>query len=435
MQTKLLNRKRWRTRIELALHKRNACRFSRSTASLGSVEQGVSDSSHDGCTGVCLTKRFISYGRIVASECFEARRITDSALRSTRFTGGRSHGPATIWRRAADSCPRAVPTLASITVPGMSTPTTTMIAPSDLTYIHAGDRTQGHALAFWLDVVSALAVRYEQGAYDSYSARTYWRGQARGWKVAPGLHRRTTDRHQGDLSDGSVVTFCQLLIDGARAIGLYPPSLPTLGDLQLLAYLQHQGAATPLVDFSTDLLTALAMLCFDEGSDSDDGVLLCYRYQPCNAAHVPPFTAATPETAFTANASSQIQLFHPPYATARQRIQRGVFFFSTIDRDNPNSTTGIRITDHTGSIAAYYAQHRCSGPSMTRPHPVAPNACAAIVVPHEHKPPLRDWLRSQHQLDSNYVYPESPALDMHREYIEANRASSPMGSNFGQKLF
>jgi hypothetical protein len=311
-----------------------------------------------------------------------------------------------------------------------------MMTARDLTRLDDGDRSTGDAFAFWIDVVAALAVRYEQGAFDSYHPRTYWRGQSRPWRMSPGLHRRIQNNSQEPLSDQAVVRHSDALIAGARAIGLYPPSVASLGDMQLLAYLQHQGAATPFLDFTTDILTALAVVCFDSAFDDYDGLLVCYRYRPCNAARVPSFTHVAPEDAFGESAAdNMVRLFHAPYLTARQRIQRGVFFSSSLVTDNPNSTLTITIKDHSDAIAGYYREHRSNGPSMLRPHPVNPNECAAIVFPAEHKAPTRDWLKWQHQLDSKYVYPEALALDIHREYIQENSATSPLGSNFGQNLF
>ncbi|OMC41318.1 hypothetical protein A5740_22890 [Mycobacterium sp. GA-1841] len=305
----------------------------------------------------------------------------------------------------------------------------------DLTHVDPERRQLGEAFAHWLDVVASLAIRYEQGAFDSYYPRTYWRGQARGWVLSPGMHRRIAEMSQVPLDDQAVVDTTDYLLAGARAVGLYPPTVSTLGDLQLLAYLQHQGAATPLLDFSTDFLTALAMACFDVTSDEHDGLLLCYRYRPCNASYVPAFTHVTPTVAFSGDGGGSVALFHAPYLTARQRIQRGVFIFSEVVTDNPNATVAVRIGDHSDAIARYYHEHRSMGPSMLREHPVEPGKCAAIVVPRQHKIAIRGWLTSQHQLNDTYVYPEALALDVHRQYISENAATSPLGSNAGRKLF
>ena len=115
---------------------------------------------------------------------------------------------------------------------------------NDLTQIDSRDLGQGKAFAVWIGVVASLALRCEQGAYDSYHPRTYWRGQSQPWKLSPGLHRRIDNHHQGPLSDESVIRFSDALLAGARSIGLYPPSVVSLGDMQLLAYLQHQTTTT-----------------------------------------------------------------------------------------------------------------------------------------------------------------------------------------------
>ncbi|MCT1641329.1 FRG domain-containing protein [Dietzia cinnamea] len=282
----------------------------------------------------------------------------------------------------------------------------------------------------WWTTLISLAFSFTPCAEGDYSPRLFWRGQSSCWQLTPGVHRSLRDtaqwgRGQRRFTDSSIGDEVKTLVNRARGLGVGPDYLTSTTDLQLLAFLQHQGAATPLIDFTSDLLTALAMACFDSTSHQNDGLLFCYKYTPCNANWVPPFTDVDAGAMFerlTGTSSSQVMLYSPPYLTARQRIQRGVFFFSAIDHDNPCSSMRIPF------IRADEAHDR----HLSRGHdgeelsgmPIRSGECLAVKVPSSFKPRLREWLRIQHQLEEDYVYPEPVSLDAHREFIRAASAHS-----------
>lgn len=62
-----------------------------------------------------------------------------------------------------------------------------------------------------------------------------------------------------------------LLVDTRRFVGTHPDLPPGSSDLDILAQLQHHGAATGLIDFTLDPLVVLWFACSD--FDADDGAV------------------------------------------------------------------------------------------------------------------------------------------------------------------
>lgn len=302
------------------------------------------------------------------------------------------------------------------------------IESAHLVDLPIGTGLRPEALASWVGIVINLAYRYTRLEHGDYSTRTFWRGQSRPWVLSPGMHRALRDTDQWGLgqnpfNDRSVSSLTRIIINGASALGICPPQLRGITEMQLLAYLQHQGAATPLLDFSSDLMTALAMACFDISNDQDDGVLFCYRYRPSSAAWVRPFINFDAAAVFDNQAAPhQVNLFDPPYLTSRQRIQRGLLLFSTISDENPATTTGIDVMPSSEFLARLSAS-RPDGLSAEE-HPVPESKCVAIRLPASIKVPLREWLRIQHQLDEKYVFPETLSSDAYREFVDSCSAAS-----------
>lgn len=94
-----------------------------------------------------------------------------------------------------------------------------------------------------------------------------YRGQSNAkWQVASSAHRRLTNDHTGKtghrLTGSALVGYLEDLIGKARMRGFFPPELDKeCTDLELLAHLQHHGAATGLIDFTIQPLVALWFAC------------------------------------------------------------------------------------------------------------------------------------------------------------------------------
>lgn len=384
-----------------------------------------------------VTVQQFSQGKSPRTRCRRPRYLDRLLAKSQESTGTAHRG------KISGGPPLALPLATSVPPLGLRAPASDglylvmhtedgLIGTEHLVTISNRTGTDETTISSWINAVAGLAYRYTAESGD-YSTRTFWRGQSRPWVLSPGIHRVLRDTRQWGLgqnpfNDASVSSLTRTILNGARALGICPPQLRGVTDMQLLAYLQHQGAATPLLDFSSDVMTALAMACFDRYNDQHDGVLFCYRYRPNNAAWVRPFTDFDAAAAFGNGASPyQVNLFAPPYLTSRQRIQRGSLLFSAVSGSNAATTTGINIMTRDevdGRLPMTRTQEM-----NANTHPIPDGQCVAIRMPSSIKERLREWLRIQHQLDEKYVFPEPLSSDAYREFVESCSAASLIRSD------
>lgn len=109
----------------------------------------------------------------------------------------------------------------------------------------------------------------------------YWRGQAKiDWMLIPSIVRRIKleERHQNfneEKLDMSVSYWEELLLNNAKKqLYNYDELGRKLNDIELLAKLQHYGAATRLLDFSKNVLISLWFCVSAPSYCNDTGVLI-----------------------------------------------------------------------------------------------------------------------------------------------------------------
>ncbi|WP_083274100.1 FRG domain-containing protein [Exiguobacterium aurantiacum] len=101
----------------------------------------------------------------------------------------------------------------------------------------------------------------------------FWRGQGDiRWPVHSGAYRRLLNSGNKTVSEKDLVFYETALLKRARHRGLGFLEGRRLNDIELLARLQHHGAATRFVDFSKNVLIAL-WFCVDSNKDKT-GLLL-----------------------------------------------------------------------------------------------------------------------------------------------------------------
>lgn len=101
----------------------------------------------------------------------------------------------------------------------------------------------------------------------TWSGDFIYRGQANAdWKLKSGAIRRLEAEWKEYPELSVVMDYIRELIDNAKSLGLeFHGRLEGKScDLKILAELQHNGAATKLLDFSKNILIALWMACSDE---------------------------------------------------------------------------------------------------------------------------------------------------------------------------
>ncbi len=126
-----------------------------------------------------------------------------------------------------------------------------------------------------------------------------WRGhQDIDWKLVPAIYRKMSlDPPFADAEEvaTSVNKETEALIDRARGHRYGYIEGAQMDDLALLALLQHNGAATPLLDVTTDPVVALYFACQPHAVDGDDvdGALLAIDSRTDRMVQ---FEAGAPET-------------------------------------------------------------------------------------------------------------------------------------------
>jgi hypothetical protein len=218
-----------------------------------------------------------------------------------------------------------------------------------------------------------------------------WRGQARhGWQLQPSMFARVS----GPLNASTErIKATEQLIAAARQLKIDRHDGAKLPELALLARLQHQGAATPLLDVSTDFLTALYMATVDAPNSKDDpgdAVLFAIRrpegvIQRYDVRKIGKILTAV-------NHAAQIFHYQPPPVDLRLRIQRGSFLVCPTQYNHLNASLAAStqaalktVIDKSGS------QSRLS------------QVCA-IRIPNEIKPLLARWLENL-GFNTDDIYP------------------------------
>ncbi|GEM_PF-552648 len=179
--------------------------------------------------------------------------------------------------------------------------------------------------------------------YD-YLSPEYWRGQSNiDWHVESTAVRRIkrhiqfnpeTDISKISTLEEQVVQYEQRILNDARAKGFGYRDGRKLADLDLLASLQHYGAATRLIDFSRNTFIALWFAC--QSNPDKYGVLLgadiiigdgisWIKDQSIASLNIEDILS---------HYNDSILIWEPQYLFERMRIQQSIFFFG-VSHDGP----------------------------------------------------------------------------------------------------
>lgn len=105
----------------------------------------------------------------------------------------------------------------------------------------------------------------------------FWRGQSDiGWRIDSGAARRLkNDKNEKKITECHIAYYEQELLKKARkTLFDFDEHNRKLSDFELLAKLQHHGAATRLVDFSKSMLVGLFFCCYNKERLNEYGLLL-----------------------------------------------------------------------------------------------------------------------------------------------------------------
>lgn len=223
-----------------------------------------------------------------------------------------------------------------------------------------------------------------------------WRGQKERYALSPSAHTRIS--RGAKLTDDLVIQYTREILAKARAFGLDKVGDARLPDMPLLALLQHNLVATPLLDVSADPTLSL-LLALDE--PSEPGMLAAIP-SPSLDHTITEFDTRDFEDIYTEVVQSE-EVWHymAPYVTSRLRVQRGSFLLSGV-ADSPASTMRLDVRRNEGVLDVLDAA-RSRKPGRRKellPH------CTVLEIPAKMKSPLAEWVEAGPRLDKSYIYPE-----------------------------
>ena len=154
-----------------------------------------------------------------------------------------------------------------------------------------------------------------------------YRGMANAtWEVESSAYRRIRQSHE--TPPPSVLqTYIEQLLESARRRGFQERQGKSYGDLELLANLQHYGAATCLIDFTTNTLIALWFACQDEAPQTAGKVVAMATDDPDRFAIVGSDSMEKKIDTFLGK--DNLWRWEPSHLSTRIVAQQSVFVFGT----------------------------------------------------------------------------------------------------------
>ncbi|MCY8935669.1 FRG domain-containing protein [Peribacillus frigoritolerans] len=164
-----------------------------------------------------------------------------------------------------------------------------------------------------------------------------WRGQGDiQWPINSGAYRRLL-KEKGKVTEREIVNYEELLLDRARHKGYGFTDGMVLSDMELLARLQHHGAATRLVDFSKNSMVAL-WFCVNS-LPSKTGLLLGFDTNQVggNGEGVYDTFKSYSDAIGELSEYDHPMFIESPVVSKRIAAQHGVFLFSDVSNKKTGS--------------------------------------------------------------------------------------------------
>lgn len=164
-----------------------------------------------------------------------------------------------------------------------------------------------------------------------------WRGQANiAWPIHSSAYRRLSiDRKVTEIA---MQSYEKYLLDCATHEGYRCENGNELSDFELLAKLQHHGAATRLIDCSRNVLVALWFCCSSELDKT--GLLFGIHCNYLGGGECEPESRKYDEIFYGLEKFNHPQTWQPPVVSKRIAAQSAQFLFSTVS-DSPRGSLAI----------------------------------------------------------------------------------------------
>ena len=266
-----------------------------------------------------------------------------------------------------------------------------------------------------------------------------WRGQAHfGHNLEPGMHTRvlnyidTAQYRRNPRPPNTLVNEAtNRLIKYAREMELDRKENYRVPDLALLATLQHYGAATPLLDVSTDPLIALWMIAFANSQrpyslDTKAGFLFGI-IKPPRERWISPFDArkfhADDQPSISGSLHNKLWWYEAPDVSDRLRIQRGSFLIGSLRSQVGDPKTTLSLNLESGG--SDWLKKRITRMGMQSNTAKRTTDAFVITVPGASKKFLRDMLEERSGLTVESVYPtpwSSPLIEQFSKGYSRSRS-------------
>lgn len=176
--------------------------------------------------------------------------------------------------------------------------------------------------------------------YDAGDPAVFmWRGQSDAdWPVHSGAYRRHLADKQSPPSRISLKHYENYLLGKARHRGFDIIDGRRLCDLELLARLQHHGAATRLVDFTRSALVALYFACAENPLTT--GALIRFHTHYLGGHEGEPDESSYDDLEEELQKIEHPATWQPTGVSPRITVQRSQFLFSRI-ADDPRGSLQI----------------------------------------------------------------------------------------------
>ena len=216
-----------------------------------------------------------------------------------------------------------------------------------------------------------------------------YRGQSDAeWRVDCSAARRLAPDAKGEELANvthSLVAYTTILLEGAlEHVGKCPELPPGSSEIEVLAQLQHQGAATGLIDFTENPLVALWFAC-SGNPDKDGAVYILPRSEIHQVDESEIRTRRVVNFLGTGAGDNPLYLWAPHGLHGRPASQRAVFVFGT--------------------------------PFLW------PRQLWKVVIPSTSKPALLEALQAAHSITEHALFPDLAG------YAHTNSVSKPFGSD------
>ena len=249
-----------------------------------------------------------------------------------------------------------------------------------------------------------LLIKYQQKLAEQVEpwgnqAVLIFRGQSdKSWKLDSGADRRL----EKETQPPSLIEYLhKVLIEPARSEGYAHRENRNLNDLELLAKLQHHGAATCLIDFTANFHIALWFAC--AGDKTDGKVFVVNRGGTQN------FKEVTPERA--EKGIAELLLPQPAIQQLPSEVIPKSAKEDTTELPQLHSTTRRFASSEKQPEISYWkppanenrivVQHSCF---IFSAYPIKPETYKEISISKEHKQEIRILLEKYYGLDRQSIF-------------------------------